>query len=60
MLLQKVVTLIGVFEGSVTKKHEFVQPLNLAQPDATASANHRSLIILESEPYHARSGKNPE
>ena len=33
----------------------FFQPLNLARPSATAVANHRSLIILESEPYHARS-----
>ena len=33
---------------------------NLARPSATAIANHRSLIILESEPHHAEAclGKN--
>ena len=55
MFLQKVVTLLGVFEGSVTKSTSLFQRGNLAQWDGPAIANHRYLIILESEPYHARS-----
>ena len=48
------VPLLGVFEGSVTKNTSFFQRGNLARPDATAVGNHQSLIILESEPYHAK------
>ncbi len=54
MFLSKVVTLLGVFEGHVSKSMCFFQPQDAAGPSATLAARSSTLYHIEVRTLNAR------